>query len=328
MTRDIVSLARAEAHRGKAAQAAASLGRASAEGNSDASAELGFWLLRGDLIPRDVAKARAFLGRAAADGNEEAILLEIALSANGGGGAADWGAAVRLLKKNASRYGYLQRELKLIEQLDLDDAGYPKHSINGTPIDERIGMIRYSAFLSSSECQHLADISVSSLQPSTVFDPATGRQVANPIRSSDGTVIGPAQEDLVVQAICRRVAKATGTDFAQGEPLSILRYGPGQEYKPHYDAIPATKNNRIKTVLMYLNDGYIGGDTDFPELDVSIRPKAGDALVFDGLKSDGSLQRLSRHSGLQIQRGQKWVATRWIRKHRYDPWTAGDGDGS
>lgn len=323
MATDIVQLANAKASEGKAADAAALLEQAGAAGNLDASAELGLWLLRGDLIPRDVPRARMFLGQAAEGGNEEAILLEIALSANGSGGATDWGAALHLLKRNAPHYDYLGRELALIERLDLDSNGHPQQPIAGTVIDKRVRMIRYPAFLSSAECQHLANISVRSLRPSTVFDPATGRQIANPIRSSEGTVIGPAQEDLIVQAICRRIAKATETDFAQGEPISILRYGPGQEYRPHFDAIPSAGNNRIKTVLMYLNDSYSGGETDFPELGVVVQPKAGDALVFDGLEEDGSTLILSRHAGLPILSGQKWVATRWIRERRYDPWAAG-----
>jgi prolyl 4-hydroxylase len=77
---------------------------------------------------------------------------------------------------------------------------------------------------------------------------------------------------------------------------------------------------------MYLNDGYVGGQTHFPELDISFEPKAGDALVFDGLNADGSVNKLSRHAGLPVLQGQKWVATRWIRQHRFDPWTSSKGD--
>jgi len=318
---DILTLARAHARSGKAAEAEAMLEEASDAGNGDASAELGLWLLRGDQISRDVSRARRFLGRAARSGNEEAILLEIALSANGSGGKVDWPTALGLLRKGARHHDYLRRELEIVENLDLDDDGYPKRPPRGTLIDERVRMIRYPSFLSAAECQHLANIALNTLRPSTVFDPNTGHQIANPIRSSDGTIIGPAQEDLVVQAICRRIAVTSGTSLQHGEPISILRYSPGHEYKPHFDAIGSARNNRAKTMLMYLNDAYAGGQTAFPAMGLSIEPTAGDAVIFDGLDADGSVQSLSLHAGLPVLRGQKWVATRWIRQQPFDPWT-------
>lgn len=320
---DLLAQARSRAMTGKegATKAAAMLAEASAAGNSGAAAELGIWLLRGDLISRDVPRAREFLGRAARSGHEEAMLLEIALSANGSGGEIDWPGAVTLLKEGARHYDYLRHDLELIEELDLDDGGHPRHIPQGTLIDEQLQIVRYTAFLSPKECQHLANVAVTSLAPSTVFDPNTGRQIANPIRSSEGTVIGPAQEDLVVQAICRRIASATGTPFENGEALSILRYSPGQEYRPHLDAIAGARNNRVKSVLMYLNDAYEGGETAFPRINIVIEPKAGDAVVFDNLTHEGSVQTLSLHAGLPVRRGQKWVATRWIRQHPFEPWT-------
>ena len=32
------------------------------------------------------------------------------------------------------------------------------------------------------------------------------------------------------------IAAASGTDKEWGEPLTILRYQPGQQYRPHHDA--------------------------------------------------------------------------------------------
>jgi prolyl 4-hydroxylase len=319
---DAPTLARSMAEAGQAADGVALLENASAAGDRDAATELGLWLLRGDRVARDVPRARTFLGHAAALGCERAILLEIAFFANGSGGEPDWAAALSLLREGAKRHAYLKDELALVESLELDAGGYPRTAPEGAMLHPGIGMIHFPSFLSPEECQHIANVAVSTLVPSTVFDPASGRQVANPVRTSDGTVVGPAQEDLVVQAVLRRVAKATRTDVAQGESLSVLRYSPGQEYRPHFDAMARTSNNRIKTVLMYLNDSYAGGQTAFPDLGLVFAAKAGDALVFDGLNPDGSVNLLSRHAGLPVTRGTKWVATRWIRERPFDPWTA------
>jgi prolyl 4-hydroxylase len=319
---DAPSLARSMAEAGQAAEAVALLEEESAEGNPEAAAELGLWLLRGDRVERDVPRARTFLGRAATLGSEQALLLEIAFRANGSGARPDWEAALSLLREGARQHAYLADELALVESLDLDVGGYPKATPEGAMLHPGVKLIHFPSFLTPGECQHIANVAVSTLTPSTVFDPASGRQVANPVRTSDGTVVGPAQEDLVVQAVLRRVASATQTDLAQGESLSVLRYAPGQEYRPHFDALARTSNNRIKTVLMYLNDSYTGGETAFPELGLVFAARAGDALAFDGLLPDGSVNLLSRHAGLPVTRGTKWVATRWIRERPFDPWTA------
>lgn len=310
------------AQSGTTAEALAMLETASRAGNANASIEGALWLLRGFPVPRDIAKAREFTERGAAQGHADALLLNIAMKANGSGGPADWSAALVLLRQYAPRHDWLQRELALVDKLDLRLDGYPNDCPSGELLNADLGLAHFAGFLSQEEAQHIANVAVQTLKPSTVFDPASGRQVANPIRTSDGTVIGPAEEDLVVQAINRRIASATGTTFEQGEPISVLRYNPGQEYRLHFDAINNEVNNRIKTVIVYLNDAFEGGETHFPALGLTIKPSAGDAIVFDNLRSDGSIIRESRHAGLPVRRGVKWVATRWIRRQLYDPWSA------
>lgn len=54
----------------------------------------------------------------------------------------------------------------------------------------------------------------------------------------------------------------------------MLRYEPGQKYDPHYDYFTDKVNiarggHRIATVLMYLTDVLKGGETVFPNAEVS-----------------------------------------------------------
>jgi len=321
MHSNTIQRARDKARSGAAVEAMALLRSAHDAGNPDAAAELAFWFLRGDVVSRDVPEARKLLREAVRLGHAEATLLEIALCANGSGEAADWTTALALLWNTAKSEPWLQRELNIIDRLALDGHGYPESLPPAELIDERLPIFRYRNFLSTDEREHFASVALGMLEPSTVFDPKTGRQVTHPIRNSDGAIIGLTQESLVIQAINRRIARATETTLAQGEPFSVLRYRPGQEYKLHYDAIHGETNNRIKTDLLYLNDGYLGGQTAFPDLDVIITPRAGDAIIFDGLNADGSVNPVSRHAGLPVQRGTKWLATRWIRADAFDPWT-------
>jgi prolyl 4-hydroxylase len=65
--------------------------------------------------------------------------------------------------------------------------------------------------------------------------------------------------------------------------------------------------------LVYLNDDYEGGETDFPELGLRIRGAAGTGLLFANAMADGRPDPRMRHAGLPVQRGSKLVASRWIR---------------
>lgn len=59
-----------------------------------------------------------------------------------------------------------------------------------------------------------------------------------------------------------------------GEDIQVLRYEEGQKYEPHYDYFSDKVNivrggHRLATVLMYLSDVEKGGETVFPEAEVS-----------------------------------------------------------
>lgn len=323
MKTDAVALAQQYARLGDVEPAIAALRAGADSGDARAAEEIAMWCLRGDIVSRDVVQARRYLRRAAGLGNVDAAMMEVALTGNGSGGEADWPGALALLTDLARNDRRARSHVDMIEHMDLDEQGFPRSASELELLDPRLPIYRLRNFLNVAERRHIAASAVPTLAPSTVFDPATNRQIDNPIRTSQGTVIGPTQEDLVFQAINRRIAKVTNTRVSQGEALSILRYSAGQQYKLHYDAINGLSNNRQKTVLIYLNDGYAGGQTVFPDLDLTIEPCAGDAVVFDGIDCAGGVISGARHAGLPIMRGVKWLATRWIRLQPFDPWTVG-----
>jgi prolyl 4-hydroxylase len=105
------------------------------------------------------------------------------------------------------------------------------------------------------------------------------------------------------------------------EGLQVLHYGPGQEYKAHYDFFgqnsPAARNNRISTLIIYLNDVEEGGETVFPLLQLEVKPKRGSALYFEYFYRQQALNDLTLHSSAPVVRGEKWVATQWMRRQRF-----------
>ena len=64
-------------------------------------------------------------------------------------------------------------------------------------------------------------------------------------------------------ALNRRIAAISHSAYEDGEALALLRYSPGQEYRPHFDFVSGATNRRLQTALIYLNSGYEGGETHF-----------------------------------------------------------------
>lgn len=139
------------------------------------------------------------------------------------------------------------------------------------------------------------------------------------MRTSDGVGFTAPLENPAVHALNRRIATASGTRVEEGEPLQVLRYRPGQEYRPHFDAIPGFANQRMLTMIVWLNDDYGGGETLFMQTGQKLKGRAGDALLFRNATADGRRDEAAAHAGLPVTRGEKLIASRWIRQRRFEP---------
>ncbi len=180
-------------------------------------------------------------------------------------------------------------------------------------------------FMTHTECDAFCELSKSTLIRSTVVDDATGASVGHEHRTSMGTHFTLGQNDLV-KKIEARIAEITGTPIPNGEGIQILNYAGGGEYKPHFDYFPdntggrvhtAKGGQRIITVIMYLNDVKAGGATVLPEINLNIYPKKGSALYFSYFNSVGQVDPSTLHGGLPVIKGEKWIATKWIRERAY-----------
>ncbi|WP_395331644.1 2OG-Fe(II) oxygenase [Novosphingobium sp. BL-8H] len=294
---------------------------AAAHGDADALALLGQWRLIGSPLARDLPEARRLLRAATLAGHEDAALMEVALTANGTGAPADWACAMEYLKAAADRYGGpAADDLALVEQMRLDAQGYPASLGDPEILDRACQVRRWRQLFTPGECAHIAMAARDLMEPSMVSDPRTGRLMAHPIRTSSAAVLGPTRESLPLQAILRRIAAATGTRVEQGEPLSVLHYAPGQEYREHMDTLPNEPNQRVATALIYLNTGYLGGETRFPRQGLSVAGGGGDMVAFHNTLADGSPDPRSSHAGAPVRQGAKWAATRWIRAEPFNVW--------
>ena len=250
-----------------------------------------------------IAEARELFGRAGAAGRHDAAVIHCNLTASGG----DWAGGIRLLAELARTDRRCRREFELIRAMNLGA------TLRGEILSETPHLTLFRGLFTAAECRYLIEAGTPMLVPSVVVDPATGAQRPDPVRISDSAGFTLPLENPAVHALNQRLAAASGTAWAQGEPLQILRYGPGGEYKPHFDALPGLANQRILTMIVWLGEDYEGGETRFMTTGATLKGRTGDALLFRNALPDGSRDPASSHAGLPVTKGEKLIASRWIR---------------
>ncbi len=191
------------------------------------------------------------------------------------------------------------------------------------PLRERPRIRRVSAFLGSEACAWIISIGAKRVAPALVYDASTGRGRVHEARSNSAYELSILDLDLVTVLLRARLASALGVPVGAMEPPQILRYEPGQKFDLHVDFLDRAqpgfakdldlRGQRILTALVYLNDDYDGGETDFPRAGLAFKATAGDALLFANLDRSGAPDPLTVHAGRPTSRGEKWVFSQWIR---------------
>jgi len=108
------------------------------------------------------------------------------------------------------------------------------------------------------------------------------------------------------------------------ETLQLVHYDPGQEYTAHHDfgfsnADDPIQGQRFATLLLYLNEGMIGGSTSFPRWlnaetfeELHTVPAVGKAVLFYSQLPDGNMDDLSQHQANKVREGEKWLINLWV----------------
>jgi prolyl 4-hydroxylase len=299
---------------GRKREALEFLNNLSARGDAAASYELAEWCREGQIVGQDFALTRDFYLRAAQAGLIEAYKRYMALLAVGVGGPRDWPMALQLLDDLAKIDAPAAAQKRVLEGMSLTNEGDPVEAPEREVIRESPLICRFPALFTDEECEFLSAAAEPLFEPAMTVEEYTHRQFRNPIRTSDTAVFPWIGESPAIHVLNRRIATASGTAPEQGEPLQVLRYRGGQEYKPHTDAIPGLENQRVMTMLVYLNDGFEGGETEFPELGITIRPRRGEGLLFRNVDEEGRADPSLLHAGVPVRSGVKLLASRWIRE--------------
>lgn len=203
------------------------------------------------------------------------------------------------------------------------DAGDRKVHILQNMYNPRV--VVFGNLLSDEECDELIGLARPRLARSLTVATKTGGEEVNEDRTSSGMFFQRGEND-VVRKLEARIARIVNWPEENGEGLQILHYRPGAEYKPHYDYFdpkePGTPTilkrggQRVATIVMYLGEPEKGGGTTFPDAHLEVFPKRGHAVFFSYDRPHPSTKSL--HGGAPVLAGEKWIATKWLREHRFE----------
>ena len=184
-------------------------------------------------------------------------------------------------------------------------------------------ILAFAGFATATECAWTIARARDLLKPATVFNPASTDQIYHSVRDNSGVELQLPDMDVVIEVLRARISAATRLPVPIFEPTQILHYAVGEQFRPHHDfldpEVPAyadqlkTFGQRIATVLIYLNDGYSGGETVFPNIGLDYRGRTGDALFFTNVDRSGRVDPMTLHAGTPPTSGEKWVLSQWIR---------------
>jgi len=120
------------------------------------------------------------------------------------------------------------------------------------------------------------------------------------------------------KAVINRMVEITQIPYENYESFQVLKYSKGQFYRTHHDMSPRQANlacgPRILTFFLYFSDVEEGGETNFPRLDIKVKPKTGRAVLWPStLDSDPKEQDpRTHHEALPVIKGEKRAANAWI----------------
>lgn len=313
------------------------LASAAEAGDTDASVALGVAMLGASPTQDDARRGVELLLRAADGGHPRACSHAAVLAGAGVGRPQSWDEALDyLLQAAEGGWASAAAQLALLAGVAPENAGGawarlraavdverwitppPKHILLEDP---RLRV--FEDFASPAICAWLVECARNRLSRAHVYDADSGGRRVHQARTNSETDFNIVECDLVLILLRARIAAAAGLPPAVMELTKVLHYAEGQRFDPHFDFIDpgvpgfagelAMRGQRLATFLLYLNDDYEGGETEFPRLGLRHRGGRGAALMFANVNRAGQPDQRTLHSGLPPSRGEKWLLSQWIR---------------
>ena len=111
--------------------------------------------------------------------------------------------------------------------------------------------------------------------------------------------------------------------------MFVAKYDKNGKFDSHYDCcvyddeekcriMNGNSGERRSTLMIYLNDDFEGGETEFEKIGLKIKPEKGKAILFWSTDDNGKTIDNSLHRGNKVISGTKMICTKWSHMHKWD----------
>jgi prolyl 4-hydroxylase len=176
-------------------------------------------------------------------------------------------------------------------------------------------------FTTPQLCEWLLSRARDRFTPALMRDATTGVAEALDTRTCSDFAFDVVDGGIVMLLLRVKISNATRIPVPHMEPPQIFHYAIGEEIQPHYDYLFDGKTaygpdgnytgDRLATFLLYLNDGYEGGELEFPYGPFSYKGRPGDGIFFASQR-DKKPDPKSLHGATPVTRGEKFILSQWI----------------
>jgi prolyl 4-hydroxylase len=191
-------------------------------------------------------------------------------------------------------------------------------------------VVIFDTFLTDHECDALVELGAEEgyersglVGVNTNLDGSFENLVGETRTSENAWCVDDCYENATAQVVMEKIENLTGFPETNSENLQMLKYEVEQAYKTHHDYIDHHQNRqcgaRMLTLFLYLNDVDEGGGTNFPDLDLTVMPQKGRAVLWPSILDDepGIQDSRTEHQALPVVRGIKYGSNAWLHQRDF-----------
>ena len=296
--------------------------------------ELGKRLLTGDRAPLLAPDGARFLVDAANQGDAEAAARVSALTAIGLYRTQNWREALAWLVVAAQRGWQLAQDQlialnpnatgkdwqQLASEIDLSSWSVcPAARVLSADPQVQV----FEGFANPAVCDWIIGRARGRLTRARVYDAIHAQDIVSTTRTNSVANSSLASVELLDLLLQVKMSVACKQPMRNMEAPAVLHYAVDEANRDHYDFVDpetpdyaqeiARNGQRVVTFLVYLNDDYDGGETNFPRLGFSHKGRRGEGLFFVNALPDMQPDLRMLHSGQPPTRGEKWIVSQFIR---------------
>jgi prolyl 4-hydroxylase len=179
-------------------------------------------------------------------------------------------------------------------------------------------------FLTDEECEHLCKLIIANNTRSSVAGSGKLASTYSDQRTSSTSTL--SSQDPIVNKVENKIYHELGIESIYAEPTQGQLYEVEQYFHNHHDYFLGdgytnhclASGQRTYTFMIYLNDVEEGGETKFPELELSFKPTKGTAVVWKNSNGKGTENKASLHTGTPVIKGKKMIITKWFRENPFN----------